>query len=108
MRIGAALADELLGIHGRRPSTARDTGHRSEAERPTHPVRRPADRRNENRTVHCARRRRCKCQLPPMTSRELRAHGRAGTALALLYVFLWASAFVPSRVVSRMGQPLWS
>jgi drug/metabolite transporter (DMT)-like permease len=42
-----------------------------------------------------------------MTSRELRAHGRAGTALALLYVFLWASAFVPSRVVSRMGQPLW-
>jgi len=42
-----------------------------------------------------------------MTSHELRAHGRAGTALALLYVFLWASAFVPSRVVSRMGQPLW-
>src|SRR5678816_2383012 len=42
-----------------------------------------------------------------MTSSELRAHGRAGTALALLYVFLWASAFVPSRVLSRMGQPLW-
>lgn len=42
-----------------------------------------------------------------MTSRELRAHGRAGTALALVYVFLWSSAFVPSRVVSRMGQPLW-
>lgn len=42
-----------------------------------------------------------------MTSPELRAHGRAGTALALLYVFLWSSAFVPSRVVSRLGQPLW-
>ena len=42
-----------------------------------------------------------------MTSRDLRAHGRAGTALALLYVFLWSSAFVPSRVLSRMGQPLW-
>src|SRR5215468_3917338 len=43
----------------------------------------------------------------PMTSPELRAHGRGGTALALLYVFLWSSAFVPSRVVSRLGQPLW-
>ena len=42
-----------------------------------------------------------------MTSRELAAHGRTGTALALLYVFLWSSAFVPSRVLSRMGQPLW-
>lgn len=43
----------------------------------------------------------------PMASSELRAHGRAGTALALLYVFVWASAFVPSRVLSRLGQPLW-
>ena len=42
-----------------------------------------------------------------MSASELRAHGRAGTALALLYVFLWASAFVPSRVLSRLGQPLW-
>ena len=42
-----------------------------------------------------------------MNASELRAHGRAGTALALLYVFLWASAFVPSRVLSRLGQPLW-
>jgi drug/metabolite transporter (DMT)-like permease len=42
-----------------------------------------------------------------MTAPELRAHGRAGTALALLYVFLWSSAFVPSRVLSRLGQPLW-
>jgi len=42
-----------------------------------------------------------------MTASELRAHGRAGTAVALLYVFLWASAFVPSRVLSRLGQPLW-
>lgn len=42
-----------------------------------------------------------------MTAPELRAHGRAGTALALLYVFLWSSAFVPSRILSRLGQPLW-
>ena len=42
-----------------------------------------------------------------MTPSELRAHGRTGTALALLYVFLWSSAFVPSRVLSRMGEPLW-
>jgi drug/metabolite transporter (DMT)-like permease len=42
-----------------------------------------------------------------MTAHEHRAHGPAGTALALLYVFLWASAFVPSRVVSRLGQPIW-
>jgi drug/metabolite transporter (DMT)-like permease len=36
-----------------------------------------------------------------------RAHGTGGTALALLYVFLWASAFVPSRIVVMTGQPLW-
>jgi len=36
-----------------------------------------------------------------------RAHGATGTALALLYVFLWASAFVPSRLVAMLGQPLW-
>src|SRR5262249_50961594 len=45
--------------------------------------------------------------LPSMTAPEQRAHGPAGTALALLYVFLWASAFVPSRVLSVPGQPLW-
>jgi drug/metabolite transporter (DMT)-like permease len=36
-----------------------------------------------------------------------RAHGTGGTALALLYVFLWSSAFVPSRIVAALGQPLW-
>jgi drug/metabolite transporter (DMT)-like permease len=36
-----------------------------------------------------------------------RAHSAGGTALALLYVFLWASAFVPSRIVAMLGQPLW-
>ena len=35
------------------------------------------------------------------------ARGAAEAALALLYVFLWASAFVPSRVVAMLGQPLW-
>ncbi|TAM88136.1 DMT family transporter [bacterium] len=32
---------------------------------------------------------------------------RLGVVLALLYVFLWASAFVPSKVLSTEGQPLW-
>ncbi len=36
-----------------------------------------------------------------------RAHGTQGTALALLYVCLWASAFVPSRILAGLGQPLW-
>jgi len=36
-----------------------------------------------------------------------RARGTLGTALAILYVFLWASAFVPSRVLSTSGPPLW-
>ncbi|HVA36462.1 MAG TPA: DMT family transporter [Candidatus Dormibacteraeota bacterium] len=30
-----------------------------------------------------------------------------GWVLALLYVFLWASAFVPSKILSVEGQPLW-
>jgi drug/metabolite transporter (DMT)-like permease len=41
---------------------------------------------------------------PPRSSR---AHGAGGTAIALLYVFLWASAFVPSRMLSVLGQPIW-
>src|SRR5258708_11276621 len=36
------------------------------------------------------------------------AHRKLGSALALLYVFLWASAFVPSRVLSTSGPPLWT
>lgn len=42
-----------------------------------------------------------------LDKRAQRAHGAGGTALALLYVFLWASAFVPSRIVAMLGQPLW-
>jgi drug/metabolite transporter (DMT)-like permease len=34
-------------------------------------------------------------------------HHLAGTVLALVYVFLWASAFVPSRVISTSAPPLW-
>jgi drug/metabolite transporter (DMT)-like permease len=30
-----------------------------------------------------------------------------GTLAAILYIFLWASAFVPSRVVSTSAPPLW-
>ena len=29
-----------------------------------------------------------------------------GTAAAILYVFLWASAFVPSRILGRAAPPL--
>jgi drug/metabolite transporter (DMT)-like permease len=36
-----------------------------------------------------------------------RANGAAHTLLAVLYIFLWASAFVPSRVVSTSAPPLW-
>jgi drug/metabolite transporter (DMT)-like permease len=36
-----------------------------------------------------------------------RAPGAAPTFLAILYIFLWASAFVPSRVVSTSAPPLW-
>lgn len=36
-----------------------------------------------------------------------RAQGAAHTLLAVLYIFLWASAFVPSRVVSTTAPPLW-
>jgi drug/metabolite transporter (DMT)-like permease len=33
--------------------------------------------------------------------------GALGTASAIFYIFLWASAFVPSRVISRAAPPLW-
>src|SRR5919108_150150 len=33
--------------------------------------------------------------------RTLVAHGVIGAAAAILYVFLWATAFVPSRVLAR-------
>jgi drug/metabolite transporter (DMT)-like permease len=36
-----------------------------------------------------------------------RAKGAFHTLLALLYIFLWASAFVPSRMVSTTAPPLW-
>ncbi|TAM58816.1 DMT family transporter [bacterium] len=44
------------------------------------------------------------------TATRAQAAGRAkrfGVVLALLYVFLWASAFVPSKILSTEGQPLW-
>jgi drug/metabolite transporter (DMT)-like permease len=36
-----------------------------------------------------------------------RAQGALHTLLAVFYIFLWASAFVPSRVVSTTAPPLW-
>lgn len=41
---------------------------------------------------------------PPLPDR---AESARGIAIALLYVFLWASAFVPSRILSVLGQPIW-
>jgi len=34
------------------------------------------------------------------------AKGALGAAAAILYVFIWASAFVPSRVLARGAPPL--
>ena len=39
--------------------------------------------------------------------RSVAAHGALGAAAAVLYVFLWATAFVPSRVLARDTPPLW-
>jgi drug/metabolite transporter (DMT)-like permease len=36
-----------------------------------------------------------------------RAHDPAGVAVAIGYIFLWASAYVPSKVASIESQPLW-
>jgi drug/metabolite transporter (DMT)-like permease len=36
-----------------------------------------------------------------------RAGGALGTVAAIFYIFLWASAFVPSRIVSISAPPLW-
>ena len=36
----------------------------------------------------------------------MHASGALGTAAAILYVFLWASAFVPSRILARSAPPL--
>jgi len=44
---------------------------------------------------------------PMSPDRPNRAHSTRGTAIALLYIFLWASAFVPSRMLSVLGQPIW-
>jgi len=39
--------------------------------------------------------------------RSIAARGLIGAAAAILYVFLWATAFVPSRVLARGAPPLW-
>jgi drug/metabolite transporter (DMT)-like permease len=38
---------------------------------------------------------------------KLRAHDPGGIAAAIFYIFLWASAYVPSKVASVESQPLW-
>ncbi len=42
----------------------------------------------------------------PRPSARVQASGALGTAAAILYVFLWASAFVPSRILARSAPPL--
>ncbi len=36
-----------------------------------------------------------------------RARGPAGVAIAIFYIFLWASAYVPSKIASVESDPLW-
>ncbi|GAC1491099.1 MAG: DMT family transporter [Vulcanimicrobiaceae bacterium] len=36
-----------------------------------------------------------------------RAHGPIGIAIAIGYIFLWASAYVPSKVAAIQSTPLW-
>jgi len=38
---------------------------------------------------------------------KARAAGTVGTLAAIFYIFLWASAFVPSRILSVSAPPLW-
>ncbi|HZX96364.1 MAG TPA: DMT family transporter [Myxococcales bacterium] len=42
----------------------------------------------------------------PVHLRARHATGALGTAAAILYVFLWASAFVPSRILAHSAPPL--
>ena len=42
----------------------------------------------------------------PRTRARLHPAGALGAAAAILYVFLWATAFVPSRVLARSAPPL--
>src|SRR2546430_11114949 len=43
----------------------------------------------------------------PERGRTIAARGALGAGAAILYVFLWATAFVPSRVLARDTPPLW-
>src|SRR2546423_2840778 len=43
----------------------------------------------------------------PERDRTIAARGALGAGAAILYVFLWATAFVPSRVLARDAPPLW-
>src|SRR5438309_1079941 len=43
----------------------------------------------------------------PERGPTIAARGALGAGAAILYVFLWATAFVPSRVLARDAPPLW-
>ncbi len=38
---------------------------------------------------------------------QARARGPVGIAIAIFYIFLWASAYVPSKIASTQSDPLW-
>ncbi|GAC1311621.1 MAG: DMT family transporter [Vulcanimicrobiaceae bacterium] len=38
---------------------------------------------------------------------QARARGPVGVAIAIFYIFLWASAYVPSKIASTQSQALW-
>ncbi|GAC1299837.1 MAG: DMT family transporter [Vulcanimicrobiaceae bacterium] len=38
---------------------------------------------------------------------QARARGPIGIAIAIFYIFLWASAYVPSKIASTQSDPLW-
>jgi len=38
---------------------------------------------------------------------QARARGPIGAAIAIFYIFLWASAYVPSKIASTQSEPLW-
>jgi drug/metabolite transporter (DMT)-like permease len=48
-------------------------------------------------------------QIPTGRAKPARPHakGWVGTTLAVFYIFLWASAYVPSKVASTQSPPLW-
>src|SRR5207245_1777704 len=68
----------------------------------------PVNLRREMRGMHAAPGSRyalCSMEHPPRD--RLGLSRSSGIWLAILYIFLWASAFVPSKILAIEAQPLW-